>query len=129
MSMCEEFEDKIVELKKEAEDKGVEYADSLEYTIPKFSDEEGYCWSQVEQSYEKGALDFAEPREKRITDLEKKNTKLKERNAELAGQKASLERLLSEAKAIIRKYYNYNPSCDYSYKDIDKQAEQFLRYT
>lgn len=33
------------ELEKEVEDKGVKYADSLEYTISKFSDEEGYCWS------------------------------------------------------------------------------------
>lgn len=58
------------ELKKEIENKGVEYADSLEYTISKFSDQEGYCWSQVEKAYEKGALDFAEPREKQIAELE-----------------------------------------------------------
>ena len=49
------------DFEKEVEDKGVEYADSLEYTISKFSDTEGYCWSQVEQAYEKGALDFAKP--------------------------------------------------------------------
>lgn len=48
------------ELEKEVEDKGVEYADSINYSIPKFSDENGYCWYQVEQAYEKGALDFAE---------------------------------------------------------------------
>ena len=41
------------EFEKEIEDKGVEYADSLKYTIPKFSDTEGYCWSQIEQAYEK----------------------------------------------------------------------------
>lgn len=49
------------EFEKEVEDKGIEYADSLKYTISKFSDTEGYCWSQVEQAYEKGALDFAKP--------------------------------------------------------------------
>ena len=72
--------------------------------------------------------------EKKNTDLELKikklkeeNTKLKERNAELAGQKASLERWFGEAKEIIIKYYNYNPSCEYSYDDIDKQAELFLK--
>ena len=51
---------------------------------------------------------------------------LKDRNAELAGQKASLERWFGEAKEIIRKYYKYNPSCEYSYEDICKQAELFL---
>ena len=58
------------DLEKEIEDKGVEYADSINYSIPKFSDENGYCWSQVELAYEKGALDFAIPREKCIVDLE-----------------------------------------------------------
>ena len=139
----------IAELKKEVEDEGVKYADSLEYTISKFSDEEGYCWSQVEQAYEKGALDFAEPREKRITELEKKNTDLKKENTELkeklgdvqmqkAGEKSDLvwklkkaneqkSEQLTKAKEIIRKYYNYNPSREYSYDDIDKQAELFLK--
>lgn len=98
--------EEIVELKKEVEDKGIKYADSLEYTISKFSDTEGYCWSQVEQAYEQGALDFAEPREKQITELKQK---------------------LKQAEEIIRKYYNYNPSCEYSYEDIDKLAEQFLK--
>lgn len=76
------------ELEKEAEDKGIKYADSLEYTIPKFSDEEGYCWAQVEQAYEKGALDFAEPREKRIAELEKENKEIKEKLGDVQMQKA-----------------------------------------
>lgn len=62
----------------------------------------------------------------RITDLERENIKLKVRNAELAGQKASLERWFGEAKEIIRKYHKYNPSCEYSYEDISRQAESFL---
>ena len=49
------------ELYKEVEDKGVDYADSIGSTIPKFSDNDGYSWLQVEEAYEKGALDFAEP--------------------------------------------------------------------
>ena len=69
-----------------------------------------------------------EPLQLRIKELKEENTKLKERNAELAGQKASLERWFSEAKAIIGKYYNCNPSCDYSsYEDAYKHAEQFLK--
>lgn len=69
-----------------------------------------------------------EPFQLHIKELKEENAKLKERNSELAGQKASLERWFSEAKAIIRKYYNCgDPSCEYSYEDIDKQAEQFLK--
>ena len=36
------------------------------------------------------------------------------------------QKQLNKAKAIIRKYYNYNHICGYSYEAIDKQAEQFL---
>lgn len=61
------------ELEKEAEDKGEKYVDSLECTITMYSDEVGYCWEQVVQAYEKGALDFAQPREKRIAELEKES--------------------------------------------------------
>lgn len=65
------------QLAEEIENKGVEYADSINYTIPKFSDENGYCWGQVEEAYEKGALDFAEPREKRIEELEQQIEQMK----------------------------------------------------
>lgn len=63
----------------------------------------------------------------KIVELKEENTKLKERNVELAKRNTSLKCLLSDAKAIIRKYYNYNHSCGYSYEAIDKQAEQFLK--
>ena len=46
---------------------------------------------------------------------------------ELKEENAKLKCLLSDAKAIIRKYYNYNHICGYSYEAIDKQAEQFLK--
>ena len=36
------------------------------------------------------------------------------------------QKQLNKAKVIIRKYYNYNHICGYSYEAIDKQAEQFL---
>ena len=45
---------------------------------------------------------------------------------ELKEENTKLKRLLSDAKAIIRKYYNYNHICGYSYEAIDKQAEQIL---
>ena len=37
------------------------------------------------------------------------------------------EEQLTKAKEIIKKYYKYNPSCEYFYEDIDKEAEQFLK--
>ena len=63
----------------------------------------------------------------KIVELKEENTKLKECNDELVKQNTSFKRLFSDAKAIIRKYYNYNHSCGYSYEAIDKQAEQFLK--
>lgn len=64
------------ELEKEIEEKGVEYADKQKRTISVHEDS-GYSWGQVEEAYEKGALDFAEPREKRISELEEENKKIK----------------------------------------------------
>lgn len=128
-----------------------------------------------------GYLAGAEPREKRIEELEKENKELKtvkipqlerkiasirgahsvdckklnakidqcERQKELIknlnkdiqnkdlaledytkwseSQKKKYDEQLAKAKEIIRKYYKYNPSCEYFYKDIDKEAEQFLK--
>ncbi len=68
------------ELEKEAEDKGVAYTDSLKTDIKVEDGVEGYSWYQVEQAYEKGALDFAEPREKKIADLEEQIEKMKNCN-------------------------------------------------
>jgi hypothetical protein len=42
-------------------------------------------------------------------------------------QKKKTDEQLSKAKEIIRKYYEYNPGCEYFYEDIDKKAEQFLK--
>lgn len=94
------------ELEKEAEDKGVKYADSLEYTISKFSDEEGYCWSQVEQAYEKGALDFAESREKRIKELEAQIEKMKQ-DLDSARENANRQEQW-EIYSVLNDIYNDN---------------------
>lgn len=64
------------ELEKEIEEKGVEYTDKQKRTISVHEDS-GYSWGQVEEAYEKGALDFAVPREKRISELERQNKKMK----------------------------------------------------
>ena len=101
------------ETEQEAEDKGIKYADSLEYTIPKFSDEEGYCWSQVEQAYEKGALDFAKPRDKRITELEEENGKAK--------------KIISELCGTIR-FLNRNDNTKLTNVDVSlEEAEDFIK--
>ena len=34
---------------------------------------------------------------------------------------------LAEAKEIIRLYYSYNPSSEYSYEEIERKAEEFLK--
>ena len=39
----------------------------------------------------------------------------------------NLDNQLTKAREIIRKYYKYNPSCEYFYEDIDKEAEQFIK--
>lgn len=57
--------------------------------------------------------------------LKKENVELKKRNGELAGQKASLERWLGEAKAII-KNVTYGEGWNYSL-DWKVKAEQFLK--
>ena len=107
----------MTELEEEVEDKSIKYADSLKYTISKFSDEEGYCWSQVADAYEKGALDFAEPREKRIAELEGQVTRafevlegkrkqiqaLGERRLQLQKDKGSLTDRVKELEAQIEK--------------------------
>lgn len=79
--------------------------------------------------------------EEEFVELKKENEKLKEKLGDVqmqkAGEKSDLvwklkianeqkAEQLTKAKEIIRKYYKYNPSCEYSYEDIDKQAEQFL---
>lgn len=58
--------------------------------------------------------------------LKTDNAKLKERNSELAGQKASLERWLCEAKGIIEKLISQNRK-EWVYADVREEAEKFLK--
>lgn len=131
------------ELEKEAEDKGIKYADSLEYTIPKFSDEEGYCWAQVEQAYEKGALDFAEPREKRIAELEKENKEIKEKLGDVQMQKAGEKsdfvwklktaneqkaEKLNEAKDIIERLLANRPDTYSGRAYVESTQDRMFRF-
>lgn len=72
------------------------------------------------------------------SELEKENAELKEQNIkdcenfnktmkEIKEQWNKEHYQLIKAKEIIKKYYKYNPSCEYFYEDIDKEAEQFLK--
>ena len=110
------------ELEKEVEDKGIEYADSLEYTISKFSDEEGYCWSQVEQAYEKGALDFAEPREKRIEELEKSCDETQELLDKQIEATCKLDKENAELKSECRRCVYTDSPCILSDYGKDKNG-------
>lgn len=76
-----------------------------------------------------------------INELEQINFRLQGENKQLKIDYNNLEKALSlcnasnsfnkeqlaKAKEIIRKYYKYNPSCEYSYNDIDNEADQFLK--
>ena len=57
------------ELKQEAEDKAFAYADMQDTSTSEWADKK-YTYIQIVNAYERGALDFAEPREKRISELE-----------------------------------------------------------
>ncbi len=85
-----------------------------------------------------GYLAGAEPREKRIADLEKENAELKNRDcwksceyanpkAELIGQHIKDVQNLTKAKELIEDMYNAIPSShsDY-YKDVMERARQFF---
>ena len=64
------------ELKQEAEEKAGIYFDSLDYDHGNVSDTPFSAYD-VFTAYEKGAMDFAEPREKRIEELEDKLSRVK----------------------------------------------------
>ena len=106
------------ELEKEAEDKGIKYADSLKVSIKVEDGVEGYAWFQVEQAYERGALDFAEPREKQIAELSKHIVELQEDKGELTDRVKELEAQIEKLKNCINcKYFtlcgfNYGPKCN-----------------
>lgn len=100
-----QWEQRLIELKKEVENKGIEYTNSIDCLVPEFSDATDYAWSQVEGAYEKGALDFAEPREKHILELEAQIEQLQKVNND---QKETLKKvrvaLIQERTANLVNY-------------------------
>ena len=61
-------------------------------------------------------------------ELEKENAELKKRNGELAGQKASLERWLGEAKGIIKNIIRVTWGEGWNYSlEWKVRAENFLK--
>lgn len=112
------------ELKQEAK----EYAD-------KYSKSNFDIWDTARFAY----YQSAEPREKRIAELEKENAELKsfkqdcikltEDNVVMARQRAETARQLTKAKEIIRAYKNicnYAPFLDEKEMELKDKAEQFL---
>lgn len=75
------------------------------------------------EGYDDAKKEISELKEQNIKDCENFNKTMKE----IKEQWNKEHYQLIKAKEIIRKYYKYNPSCDYSYEDIDKEAEQFLK--
>lgn len=138
------------ELEEEIEAKGVEYTDKQKRTISVHEDS-GYSWGQVEEAYERGALDFAKPREEQIEQLKKENEELKEKLkcAEKARDywkdssfdwrhkctsrkpfKAAVkaQKRLSKAKALLAKWVElYKPKLEgFPKPPIQVDTEQFL---
>lgn len=70
------------ELKQEAEEKAFNYADEQDVSTSMWVDKD-YTYIQVVNAYEKGALDFAEPREKQIAEPEERVREQSERITEL----------------------------------------------
>lgn len=127
----------IEELKKEAEEKAGVYFDSLDIDHGNVSDAPFSAYDIV-TAYEKGALDFAEPREKRIAELEEANktlvtmnnnmwVELEKKRAESQGITNRLHQLI-EAKEIIKQLMRAIPygSGKLVTKSYDR-AEQFLQ--
>jgi hypothetical protein len=81
-------------------------------------------------------LDFAEPREKRIAELEKENAELKKlkRECETSLCRAEYQynyEQLTKAKEIIREFMKYeineyDGSLEIHFEELKKQAKQFI---
>ena len=95
------------------------------------------CVAELEQKLEQTEKDLADYQFNypTINELEKENAELN--NFIIQSKKDGISPInaliiknlgnqLTKAKEIIKKYYKYNPSCEYFYEDIDKEAEQFL---
>lgn len=87
------------ELKKEAEEKAGIYFDSLDYDHGNVSDTP-FSSYDVYTAYKKGALDFAEPREKQIERLSKEVD-------DSENMKATLESRIADLQAQIEKLIDF----------------------
>lgn len=85
------------ELKKEAEEKAGIYFDSLDYDHGDVSDTPFSAYD-VFVAYKKGALDFAEPREKQIQIDAKQIRALQKQNGELTDKVTELEAQIEKMK-------------------------------
>lgn len=113
------------ELKKETKAEVVISKDSSNIDQFKFCSSESSIVKQMltkfteEQQKGHTEIEIDGVRFSNISEMLQYMNKQKERIAELEAE-------VNNAKEIIRKYYKYNPSCEYSYEDIDNEAKQFL---
>ena len=88
----------------------------------------GFTVSAMTEQQLKIALEKGEQLEKENAELKEELKDANEKVVHLAcNQNKDLKHKLTKATEIIKKYYKYNPSCEYPYKDIDKEAEQFIK--
>ena len=101
------------------------------YKEPKKENAELIKNYQISRLYLEGYNDAKKEAEKEISELKEQNIKdcesFNKTMKEIKEQWNKEHYQLIKAKEIIRKYYKYNPSCEYSYEYIDKEAEQFLK--
>ena len=128
------------ELKKEAEEKAFNYADEQDVSTSMWVDKD-YTYIQVVNAYEKGALDFAEPREKRIAELEKKlgfakqDVEMYEKTfkefdkkvEQLVKENEQKDKRLTKATELIRDLLSCLYSVEYDRVSDLEEAEQFIK--
>ena len=91
------------------------------------------CTPLYPECFIQGYLAGAEPREKRIEELEKENAELKEHHKSvcesLTNTHRNIREQLTKAKELLELFVQWNYGCckEPDYKDIVKQAEQFLK--
>ena len=115
------------ELKEEAEEKAGVYFDSLDIDHGNVSDTPFSAYD-VFVAYEKGALDFAEPREKRIEELEARCNELFFQVNEKIANITDQEKENKQLKTRLRKKINVTTVSDYPYSALKlEEAKQLLK--
>ena len=111
------------ELKQEAEEKAKKRTKGFK------------CQDNCEKSYVMGALDFAEPREKRITELNKKLSEAETDFDKMFWQKNDLiqkeKDKLTKAKELLNEFMRIGKASDedfeHDYTELIGEAEQFIK--